>query len=499
MDVIVAARLSQRVDGQTGIDTQDEDCAREAREQGHNVIAVVADHKSGAADWMSRRNLRPWLTEPERLILYQGIYAASQDRLSRGKWRDEIAIRMWAEDNRKELFIVDTKLHWPPRDAVEQLRWEMDASRARQEWGKASRRYRRMQSWLRDNDYLVGRAPYGYRVIGAECGESPCKCKKDHKTLAPDPVTSEVVKRMVAKYLGGNSRRTVAIYLDAHGFPSPNGVEWTGKTIAKILRSETLIGKRRDASGKVVLRFEPILDLETWRTLQAAIDANTYRRGRVNGKGLLCGVAHCGLCGRRLHLHNAKTRNKGGSIYNWSGYRCNGDLKHPATCGTMIRAAGLETWVDQRMRTLTDVERVEETLIHGEDPREELDRLRDEADALDPFNPADDARRAELREQAEEISLRDKPKDELRRVFTGISMADHWAALDPQERRAMLLEDGVKVYAVKDGRGAEIRAWMEAESEAYVTLIRQVSPAELRAAEAAIREATRRPGVNAVP
>jgi len=492
MDVIVAARLSQKVNGQTGIDTQDEDCAREAREQGHNVIAVVADHKSGAADWMSRRNLRPWLTESGKLILYQGIYAASQDRLSRGKWRDEIAIRMWAEDNHKELFIVDTKLHWPPRDAVEQLRWEMDASRARQEWEKASRRYRRMQSWLRDNDYLVGRAPYGYRVVGAECGDSPCACKKDHKILEPDPETSEVVLEMVAKYLEGNSRRVVAVHLDARGFPSPNGGEWTGKTIAKILRSETLIGKRRDASGKVILRFEPILDLETWSRLQAAIDGNTYRRGRVNGKGMLCGVAHCGRCGRRLHLHNAKTRNKGGSVYNWSGYRCNGDLKHPATCKTMIRAADLEAWVDVRMRTLTDVERVTETIIRGPDPQEDLDRIRDEADALDRLDPASDARIAELRAEADEIRLRGKPKDELRRVFTGISMADHWAALDPQGRRAMLLEDGVKVYAMKDGRGAEIKGWLEAESEAYLPLTRQVSPTELSAAEAVVREAARR-------
>src|SRR5215471_1496464 len=141
MDVIVAARSSQDYSGQTGIESQDEDTVSWAREQGHNVVAVIADHKSGAADWMDRKKLRPWLTEPAKLVQYQGIIAARQDRLSRGKWRDEIAIRSWAEDNRKEIFIVDSGLHWPPRDIGEQIRWELDASRARQRWEEDSKQY----------------------------------------------------------------------------------------------------------------------------------------------------------------------------------------------------------------------------------------------------------------------------------------------------------------------------------------------------------------------
>ena len=82
-----------------------------------------------------------------------------------------------------------------------------------------------------------------------------------------------------------------------------------------------------------------------------------------------------------------------------------------------------------------------------------MDRLRDEADRLDPFDPADDAKRAELRARAEQVRLRGRLEDRLERVFTGISMAKHWGGLTPQGQRAMLLEDGVMVYAAKIAAG----------------------------------------------
>ena len=72
MNVIIAARLSQASTNETGIDSQDEDTKSWCRLEGHNIVEVVADHKSGAADWMARKNLRPWLTDPDKLVRYPG-------------------------------------------------------------------------------------------------------------------------------------------------------------------------------------------------------------------------------------------------------------------------------------------------------------------------------------------------------------------------------------------------------------------------------------------
>jgi hypothetical protein len=49
MRLILAARLSRRSDGQTGIETQDEDAREWAEANGHTIVAVAKDTKSGTA------------------------------------------------------------------------------------------------------------------------------------------------------------------------------------------------------------------------------------------------------------------------------------------------------------------------------------------------------------------------------------------------------------------------------------------------------------------
>jgi hypothetical protein len=78
MRVIVAARLSQlQRDGSEGIglDTQDTRSRNWAEREGHDVLAVVADTRSGTVAPWDRRNLRPWVTDPERIAQYDAIVA----------------------------------------------------------------------------------------------------------------------------------------------------------------------------------------------------------------------------------------------------------------------------------------------------------------------------------------------------------------------------------------------------------------------------------------
>jgi len=476
--VIIAARLSQEL-GKTGIDTQDIQTRRWAELQGHAVVDVVADRKSGTVPPWKRKNLRPWVTDPAKLVLYDAVVGYRLDRLTRGDNKSTNEIEQWAWDHGKQLLTTDGLFF--PCEGKDAIPWDIAKRLAHNEWLDTSERYRRMQRYLQDNGWLVGKPPFGYRITGVDCGESPCTCKNDRKALEPDPVDAETVWRMVAFYFEGLSWSAICRALDAQRRRSPTGRGWAVQTVGRILRRETLIGRRRDANGRIVLRFDPILDMETWGRLQARLDANARRHGAIRAEPApLTGAAYCLKC--RGIMHYRITR-PGGTLYTY--YRCDGLKERPSRCRNMIPAAELEAEVRRRIATLTDVERVTETLVRGADPQEELDRLRDEADRLDPFDPADDARRAELREQADEVRLSGRSEDELRRVFTGVSVADYFAGLDPQEQRAMLLEDGVRVYAAKiDG---ELACELEAASEAYLALTRQVSPAELSAWEAAFR------------
>jgi hypothetical protein len=99
MRLIVAARLSRAREGQTGIDTQDLDARKWAESHGHTVVAVLADTISGRVSPFKRRNLGPWLTEPDKMAQYDAVLASKMDRHTRGRdWK----IRQWAEDNSKK-------------------------------------------------------------------------------------------------------------------------------------------------------------------------------------------------------------------------------------------------------------------------------------------------------------------------------------------------------------------------------------------------------------
>src|SRR6266852_1158901 len=165
MRLVLAARQSQRVDNQTGWDTQDEDGRLWAVHQGHAVAGVAADRISGHVSPFRRMHLGPWLNDPNRMLMYDGILATRIDRLTR---RRDWDVRQWAEDNGKKLLIVNPELMWPPEpgDMATPIIWDNLVNVAVSEWENTSRNYKRMQKALRDQGFLVGRAPYGYRAIG---------------------------------------------------------------------------------------------------------------------------------------------------------------------------------------------------------------------------------------------------------------------------------------------------------------------------------------------
>lgn len=440
MDVVIAARLSQTSAGQTGIDTQDEDAEAWAVSEGHRIVAVVADHKSGAADWMDRKNLRPWLTEPAKLASYQGIVAAKQDRLSRGKWRDEIAIRTWAEDNHKELFIVDTKLHWPPRDVGEQIRWEIDASRARDRWEQDSKQYRRMQAYLRDNDFLVGRPPYGYTV--AQKGE--------HKTLEPDPATAPYVVKMAERCLAGWPLARIATWLDSENMPSPQNGKWTPKSISQILRNPVLTGRRKDSHGKTILRCEPILETKTWKQVQAELDFRTHHHvgPAAANTAMLTNIAVCAKCdGPMYKISSGRWSN--GQRKDYRYYRCHGTPKNRSTCGNMIAMAELEAWVRDQMTgpDIGPLPVIEVVCIPGSSHEDEIDEVEDKLRDLDFDDPRFDEKQAALRAERKRLKNLEAEPARLDERETGETVAERWARLDDAQRRDYLLRAGVKVYA----------------------------------------------------
>jgi site-specific DNA recombinase len=440
--LLLAARLSQNHDGQTGIETQDQDARAWAERNGHTIVAVAADKKSGKYAMHERPNLRPWVTEPGKMALYDGIVAARQDRLSRARWRDESDIRRWAEDHGKQLFIVTPELHWPPANMAEQITWDVLAAQAHQEWVNTSMRYRRMHQYLRENDALVGRPPFGYRIVG----------QAKSKTLELDLVEAEALREAVRMYMeDGVSMRGLARHLNEAGFVTRNGGAWQVKTVSHLFRNPTLMGRRVDASGRTILRVPPVLDRATWDRLQAALDSRAYRKPATDSTALLTGVAVCAKCGGPMYrLNGGNTRKDGTRVPIWY-YRCSGTTKVPSRCRNMFPLEELEARLDRFMTVaMARWPRFEIVVTPGHGHEDDIRAIEDDIRDLDLDDPEYAAKHQALVDERKRLknlpSVR--ASADLRR--TGDTVGKHWATLKTRaERRAFLLEIGMTIPVLR--------------------------------------------------
>lgn len=438
MRVIVAGRLSRKVTDrdQTGFDSQERDSVRWAVDHGHTVVDVLADFKTGRSGLAARPNLRPWVSEPEKLAQYDGIVALKVDRLTRGDRAETAKLEQWAREHGKALLIAGSDVHFPS-EGTEGIQWDLMLRIAHQEWLNTSERYTRMQRSRRADDSLVGRAPYGYRIVpGINADGKPIK------TLAPTDAEAEVIRDAARWYLDGNSLDTVCARLNAagrlprqprpeddapfgrlrDGTPRPGPVLWVSKTISGVLRNETLVG-RHNNHGRT-LKVPPILDRATWQAVIARMDARAHRKGVSwsRNTALLTSIIRCGDCDRKMYRNGSATK----------FYWCHG-------CNAHLPVADADAWVARQVSRDTRRDIVE-TVIPGDDHADAIaDVKHDMAEAV---QAEDFDRLAPLRAELDRLrGIPSTPPRTVRRPADK-TVAELWAALgdDTDARRRFLLD-----------------------------------------------------------
>lgn len=437
MRLLLAARLSKDRAGQTGLDSQDADARSWAERNGHEVIATAADKISGRTSPLDRPNLGPWLTDPALMARYDGIMVSKLDRLSRGR---DWGIRQWAEDHGKKLIIVNPELVWPPEpgDTVTPIIWDNLVNIASAEWENTSTRYRRMQEHLRSTKSLVGRNPFGFKVVG----------EAKSKTLEIDPAEADAIRAVVRIVLSGKSLRYACAYLDTFGIRPPGGGNWAPKSLAQLLRNSTLMGRRVDASGKTVLRVPPILDKATWDRLQAELDRKAARKGVAPSKtAMLTGIAVCAICGGPMYRIHCGRKRADGSRADYWYYRCSGTATAPSKCKNMYPLAELEERAEKYLTgTLARWPRYETVIVPGHGYEEEIYDVERDLRELDFDDPDFTAKQAALlAERARLRALPSVPASSERRPTDG-TIGQHWATLETQaDKRAFLMELGMTI------------------------------------------------------
>jgi len=450
MRVLIAARLSQLAEGQTGLDSQDAESTAWAEREGHEVVHVAMDRKSGTTAPWDRPQLRPWVTEPPKMALYDAVLAYRLDRLSRGDNESTNAIEDWAAKNSKQLLTVDGLVF--PCEGKDGIRWDVTKRIAHEEWLGSSEKYTRMTAYLRSQNKLTGKPPWGFQSAPAEDGK--------HKVMVPTDIGRKYIPEIFSRCIAGESAASIARWLASQGVRPPLASAWHASAVIRIIRNPAYMGRRSarisDAVyGKTILRCEPLVDAATFRRAGEAL-TDRPKRGPKDAKNraMLAGCLACLRCGSPMY----RITTKYGHVY----YRCHGNPKSGARrkgCGNMVRLEVLDAMVSERIgRVRAHI--METRIKRGHDHKAELEEIRLEMRELTSLDLPDDefdARMRELRAERDRLVNLKTKRDEVKLIDTGISYAAKWAGLSGAERGAWLRSAGIRVFALK-GSQADVNA-----------------------------------------
>jgi site-specific DNA recombinase len=134
----------------------------------------------------------------------------------------------------------------------------------------------------------------------------PFGYEPDRITVRPDEAT--VVRTLVARFLAGESLRSLATWLEGEGIQTVAGKEWRTTTLKAMLTSGRIAGLR-EHRGTVVgpAVWEAIIGEDDRRRVLARIVERKSSGRRAPQRYLLSGLLRCGKCGNRLYSQARET------------------------------------------------------------------------------------------------------------------------------------------------------------------------------------------------
>jgi hypothetical protein len=439
MKVLIAARLSALHQGETGLDTQEREVVKWAEAHGHQVVGIAADHKTGKSHLWDRPNLRPWVTETDKLAQYDAIVAVKVDHLTRVDDEGVRVLKDWAREHGKQLLISSAEVRFPS-EGVEGLLWDAYIRSAQAEWLAIQERFERMQTAKHDAGSVVGRAPWGYEIVKLEGGI---------KTLEPTLDGRIWVPKIFAWIAEGRTAREVSKELAANGVKSgaPDGL-WHESRVISLIKLHTYSGIRQ-REGRSGLQVEALVSpaLQDQAIAKLASRARPGASSTTQPKALLaalkCGHPDCPGEGTWPMYRINKV---------W--YRCTGRGPQRAGCGApMIKTDVLNNLVLQMSEYWDSREYVSQKFVSGNDAGVRLETLRSEmAEAIRTAPSAKIATvAADYSAKIAALEAKGSILPHWEDVKTGETEGEHLRSLDL---------DGQREYL---GR-KEIRAWKDGET-----------------------------------
>lgn len=460
---IIYVRLSSHrgdLDPSTSPARQEEACRAYCTAKGWDVHPVVVRDLDVSGSDKGLRLDRPGLGEiRERWGEVDVVIFAKLDRLA----RNVVDFRAFAEEaerNGAALVSVAESLDMTTISGkfvatILAAFAEMEAATIAERTTEGIAKARKLGRWA------GGAAPYGYQVVPAADGPG--------YVLAPDPEAADVVREAAERVLSGESLYRIAHDLNARGVPTRSArliaegrtrrtkpAPWSTQVIAQMLLNPATVGRSvyrgeviRDADGMPRQLWEPVLPLDAWHQLRATLAANgdgvEGRGRRIRAARLLSGIAHCAGCGRKLYASSRK-HPSGTTV---PTYTCAARRNGQGCKGVAITAEMTEEAVTRQFLDMVGGWPVVETVMVAVDDGRRADVEAGIADIARQLTErgADvtglAARLAELHAAREALPA--TAATEIRRVETGRTFGEEWAARDTDGRRALLASAGARV------------------------------------------------------
>ncbi|MFL6138517.1 MAG: recombinase family protein [Frankiaceae bacterium] len=113
---------------------------------------------------------------------------------------------------------------------------------------------------------------------------------------------AEVIRQLAARFIAGESLRSLATWLDEQGIKTVAGGTWRTPTLRTMLASPRIAGLRQHR-GQVVGKaaWEPIISEQDHERVLTRLDQQAASGRCAPRRYLLTGLLRCGRCGNRLY------------------------------------------------------------------------------------------------------------------------------------------------------------------------------------------------------
>ena len=302
-----------------GVARQEKDCRELAARKGWEVVDVYIDNDVSATRSRRRPRFEDMISDAATRKI-NAIIFYNHTRLTRQLGELEKLVNMAGA---LDIQLANVTGEFDISTAAGQQTAYILGAIAKGETAQQGERIQRKMKELREKGRSTGGArPYGW--TGTPCDVRSCAAQ--HSPFHIVPEEAAIIVECSNRVLAGESLRSILADLVEREIPTARGGYWGRTALRQVLcraRNAGLVETR----GTVVAtatEWDPIVDIETWRSVRALLlDPARRRTGSGNGrKYLLSGVAKCGVCGEPMVAGFATWTNKSGTRQERRTYRC---------------------------------------------------------------------------------------------------------------------------------------------------------------------------------